>query len=88
MGFPRFAYIPDSPKGRKLLKLLQVAWQRSLVFTISRSHTTGCEDVVVWNLPHKTEIGSCNNEHGYPDPDYLNRCLRELDALGVTDEEE
>lgn len=86
MGFPRVAYLPDSPRGRKVLRLLNVAWQRRLVFTVSRSHTTGCEDVVAWNLPHKTEMGPSNSGHGYPDPGYLTRCLRELEALGVVDE--
>lgn len=57
VGFPRVAYLPDSQKGRKVLRLLHEAWRRRLVFTVSRSHTTGCEDVVSWNLPHKTDIG-------------------------------
>lgn len=86
VGFPRIAYLPDSPRGRKVLRLLHVAWQRKLVFTINRSNTTGCEDVVAWNLPHKTEFGPTNSDHGYPDPGYLNRCLRELEALGIVDD--
>lgn len=80
------AYLPDSPRGRRVLRLLNIAWQRKLVFTVSRSNTTGCEDVVAWNLPHKTEMGPTNSGHGYPDPNYLNRCLRELEALGITDD--
>lgn len=67
------------------MRLLDIAWQQKLVFTVSRSHTTGCEDVVAWNLPHKTEMGPTNSEHGYPDQGYLTRCLRELEALGITD---
>ncbi|XP_018565304.1 protein deltex [Anoplophora glabripennis] len=87
VGFPRIAYLPDSPKGRKILRLLGVAWQRKLIFTVSRSHTTGCEDVVSWNIPHKTEVGPSNNGHSYPDSGYLNRVLRELEALGVVEEQ-
>ncbi|KAJ8975954.1 hypothetical protein NQ317_011922 [Molorchus minor] len=86
VGFPRIAYLPDSPKGRKILRLLNVAWQRKLIFTVSRSHTTGCEDVVSWNIPHKTEIGPSNNNHSYPDQGYLNRVIRELEALGVVED--
>ncbi|XP_074040861.1 deltex E3 ubiquitin ligase [Leptinotarsa decemlineata] len=85
VGFPRVAYLPDNPKGRKILRLLNVAWQQRLIFTVSRSHTTGCEDVVSWNIPHKTEIGPSNNSHSYPDSGYLNRVIRELKALGVTE---
>ncbi|XP_022916628.1 protein deltex isoform X2 [Onthophagus taurus] len=86
VGFPRVAYFPDNPKGRRVLRLLQIAWKRHLVFTVSRSHTTGCEDVVAWNVPHKTEIGPSNSGQGYPDPGYLTSCIRELEALGIVDE--
>lgn len=86
VGFPRIAYLPDNSAGRRALRLLNVAWQRRLVFTVNRSHTTGCEDVVAWNLPHKTEIGSNGSGHGYPDQGYLHRLIRELEALGVKEE--
>ncbi|RZC40797.1 deltex [Asbolus verrucosus] len=87
VGFPRIAYLPDSPQGQKVLRLLNVAWQRKLIFTISRSNTTGCEDIVSWNIPHKTEFGPSNSPHSYPDPTYLNKVLRELQALGVVEED-
>lgn len=86
VGFPRIAYLPDCLKGRKVLQLLKIAWQRKLIFTVSRSHTTGCEDVVAWNIPHKTEMGPSNSSHSYPDSGYLNQVLRELEALGVVEE--
>lgn len=35
VGFPRVAYIPDNPKGRKVLRLLGEAWHRKLIFTVS-----------------------------------------------------
>lgn len=86
VGFPRVCYIPDTDKGRKVLKLLRIAFERRLVFTVGRSVTTGREDVVTWNeIHHKTEAGASHNGHGYPDPDYLNNCLEELAAHGVTD---
>lgn len=86
VGFPRIAFLPDCPKGKRVLRLLRVAWQRKLIFTVSRSHTTGCEDVVAWNIPHKTEIGPSSGSHSYPDSGYLNRVLKELEALGVVEE--
>lgn len=87
VGFPRVAYLPDSSRGQKVLRLLNIAWHRKLIFTISRSNTTGCEDVVSWNIPHKTEIGPSSSGHGYPDPMYLSRVLRELEAVGVVEED-
>ncbi|XP_041079447.1 E3 ubiquitin-protein ligase DTX1-like [Polyodon spathula] len=86
-GFPRHCYLPDVEKGRKVLKLLIVAWDRRLIFTIGTSNTTGETDTVVWNeIHHKTEFGSNLTGHGYPDPKYLGNVLAELSAQGVTDE--
>ncbi|XP_041083049.1 E3 ubiquitin-protein ligase DTX1-like [Polyodon spathula] len=86
-GFPRHCYLPDLEKGRKVLKLLIVAWDRRLIFTIGTSNTTGESDTVVWNeIHHKTEFGSNLTGHGYPDPKYLGNVLAELSAQGVTDE--
>ncbi|NXJ16821.1 DTX1 ligase, partial [Odontophorus gujanensis] len=75
-GFPRHCYLPDNEKGRKVLKLLIVAWDRRLIFTIGTSNTTGESDTVVWNeIHHKTEFGSNLTGHGYPDPNYLDNVL-------------
>ncbi|CAB0032074.1 unnamed protein product [Trichogramma brassicae] len=86
VGFPRTCYLPDSELGRRLLRLLQVAFERRLVFTVGRSVTTGREDVVTWNgIHHKTELGPSTSGHGYPDAKYLERTLGELAAHGVSD---
>lgn len=54
-GIKRIAYLPDNERGRQILKMLQVAFKRKLVFTIGRSRTTGKEGVVTWNdIHHKT----------------------------------
>ncbi|CAL8343242.1 unnamed protein product [Lota lota] len=83
-GFPRHCYLPDNDKGRKVLKLLIVAWDRRLIFTIGTSSTTGEGDTVVWNeIHHKTEFGTNLTGHGYPDPKYLDNVLTELAAQGV-----
>ncbi|XP_012522556.2 protein deltex [Monomorium pharaonis] len=86
VGFPRVCYLPDNTLGRRVLRLLQIAFERRLIFTIGRSVTTGREDVVTWNeIHHKTELGPSTSGHGYPDYSYLERTLAELAAQGVTD---
>ncbi|XP_025911395.1 E3 ubiquitin-protein ligase DTX4 [Apteryx rowi] len=86
-GFPRHCYLPDSEKGRKVLKLLLVAWDRRLIFAIGTSSTTGESDTVIWNeIHHKTEFGSNLTGHGYPDGNYLDNVLAELAAQGITEE--
>ncbi|XP_062595606.1 E3 ubiquitin-protein ligase DTX1-like [Saccostrea cucullata] len=85
-GFPRVCYLPDSEKGRKVLKLLIVAWKRRLTFTIGHSTTTGESDTVTWNeIHHKTESGRNHSGHGYPDDKYLDNVLMELNVQGVTE---
>uniref|UniRef100_K1Q1B7 E3 ubiquitin-protein ligase n=1 Tax=Magallana gigas TaxID=29159 RepID=K1Q1B7_MAGGI len=85
-GFPRVCYIPDNDKGRKVLKLLTVAWRRRLTFTIGQSSTTGESDTVTWNeIHHKTESGRNDSGHGYPDDKYLDNVLMELSVQGVTE---
>ncbi|XP_073982103.1 deltex E3 ubiquitin ligase [Rhodnius prolixus] len=79
VGFPRVCYLPDTKQGRHVLKLLQVAWKRRLVFTVGRSLTTGREDVITWNGIHqKTEPAAALS------PKFLDNCTKELAALGVT----
>ncbi|XP_074466098.1 putative E3 ubiquitin-protein ligase DTX2 isoform X2 [Sebastes fasciatus] len=86
-GFPRFCFLPDNDKGRKVLELLKVAWMRRLIFTVGTSSTTGEPDTVVWNgIHHKTEMMSNLSGHGYPDPNYLDNVLSELASTGVTED--
>ncbi|KAL4641491.1 E3 ubiquitin-protein ligase DTX4-like isoform X3 [Arapaima gigas] len=87
-GFPRHCYLPDSEKGRKVLRLLLVAWDRRLLFSVGTSSTTGESDTVIWNeVHHKTEFGSNLTGHGYPDPGHLDNVLEELRAQGITEED-
>ncbi|XP_014808877.1 PREDICTED: probable E3 ubiquitin-protein ligase DTX2 isoform X3 [Calidris pugnax] len=86
-GFPRYCYLPDNEKGRKVLELLRVAWKRRLIFTVGTSNTTGESNTVVWNeIHHKTEMDTNLSGHGYPDPNYLDNVLAELAAQGVTED--
>jgi len=72
----------------QVLKLLRVAWERRLTFTIGSSVTTGASNTVVWNeIHHKTESMSNHSGHGYPDPNYLDNVLLELSSQGVVEAE-
>ncbi|XP_041925028.1 E3 ubiquitin-protein ligase DTX4a [Alosa sapidissima] len=87
-GFPRHCYLPDTEKGRIVLRLLLVAWDRRLIFSVGTSSTTGESDTVIWNeVHHKTEFGSNLTGHGFPDPGHLDNVLEELRAQGITEEE-
>ncbi|KAI4832828.1 hypothetical protein KUCAC02_015772, partial [Chaenocephalus aceratus] len=82
------ATYPDSEKRTQVLKLLLVAWDRRLIFSIGTSSTTGESDTVIWNeVHHKTEFGSNLTGHGFPDPGHLNNVLEELRAQGITEDD-
>ncbi|XP_030830903.1 E3 ubiquitin-protein ligase DTX4 isoform X2 [Strongylocentrotus purpuratus] len=86
-GFPRMCYLPDNEISRKILRLLIIAWERRLIFTIGTSVTTGEPNTVVWNeIHHKTEFGSNVTGHGFPDPNYFTNILGELASQGVTED--
>lgn len=83
-GIRRNGYLPDNEDGRQILKMLKIAFERKLVFTIGSSRTTGKEGVITWNdIHHKTDPRP-HSTFGYPDPSYLERVKDELAAKGVT----
>ena len=85
-GITPVQYIFVSPSIQQILRLLKVAWERRLTFTIGTSVTTGASNTLVWNeIHHKTESTSNYSGHGYPDPNYLDNVLMELAAQGVED---
>lgn len=79
----RGAFLPNNEEGRNILKLLRIAWDRRIVFTIDTSHTTGRENTLVWNIHHKTSQTGGVYCHGYPDPTYLKRVKAELKSFGI-----
>ncbi|XP_060564911.1 probable E3 ubiquitin-protein ligase DTX3 [Ruditapes philippinarum] len=86
-GTLRTAYLPNNAEGRKIAKLLRVAFERRLVFTIGTSLTTGRDGVIIWNgIAHKTVL-TPNSEFGYPDPEYIDVVKTQLAAKGVTEKD-
>ncbi|XP_072482531.1 E3 ubiquitin-protein ligase DTX3L-like [Notamacropus eugenii] len=83
-GTRRVAYLPNNEEGRQVLHLLRRAFDQRLIFTVGQSQTSGVEDVITWNdIHHKTlQFGGPEN-HGYPDPGYLQRVKQELKAKGI-----
>ncbi|XP_067666960.1 uncharacterized protein [Haliotis asinina] len=85
-GVNRRAFLPDNETGRKVLRMLKVAFDRKLIFTVGRSLTTGQPDVVKWDhIMHKTSQDGGPEVYGYPDPEYLIRVVEDLANLGIVD---
>lgn len=79
----RVAYLPNNDEGERILKLLRIAWNRRISFTIGTSHTTGVENTLVWNIHHKTSLTGGVYCYGYPDPTYFDRVTAELKGFGI-----
>lgn len=83
-GTSRQAYLPDTPEGHDILRLLTLCFNRRLTFTIGTSITTGQSDCVVWNgVHHKTNTHGGSSHFGFPDPTYFSRVKDELRAKGI-----
>ncbi|KAL3864668.1 hypothetical protein ACJMK2_006330 [Sinanodonta woodiana] len=80
----RTAYLPNTPEGKNVCRMLQLAFERRLVFTISQSRTTGKEGLT-WNQIHHKTNPNPGKQFGYPDPEYLTRVKDELAAKGITE---
>jgi Deltex C-terminal domain len=80
----RTAYLPNTTKGRNLLKRLKYAFRQGLTFTVGVSSTSKKADSVTWaSIPHKTSRSGGSRHYGFPDANYLMHCHKQLDALHV-----
>eukprot|EP00271_Cylindrocystis_brebissonii_P016758 TRINITY_DN4119_c0_g1_i3.p1 TRINITY_DN4119_c0_g1~~TRINITY_DN4119_c0_g1_i3.p1 ORF type:complete len:518 (+),score=68.78 TRINITY_DN4119_c0_g1_i3:110-1555(+) len=83
-GTVRTAFLPDNGPGQEILKLLQVAWDRRLLFTVGRSASRNVDNTVCWNGIHlKTSLKGGPTCFGYPDETYFARVKGELRDQGV-----
>lgn len=82
-SFKRTAYLPNNADGNEILGLLRIAFDRRLCFSVGTSATTGRENVIVWNIHHKTSQSGGVSHYGYPDPGYIDRVKWELKSFGI-----
>ena len=84
-GTGRSAYLPATPEGIEVFKMIVCGFRRRLNFMVGTSLTTGCTDTVVWSgVHHKTS--QHGGQFGYPDKTYLSRVTEELGARNITKE--
>ncbi|XP_006006021.1 uncharacterized protein SI:BUSM1-163L24.3 [Latimeria chalumnae] len=75
------AFLPENKDGKKVLLLLNKAFDRGLTFKI-RSFDT--EDRVTWGcIPHKTSLSGGKAKNGYPDSLYLKTVCEVLRTYGI-----
>ena len=88
IGFPKIAFLPDTDLGRKVLKLLEKAFNQQLTYTLTTQWGSN-DAMVTWNpaIGHKTEFGPGEGKLSYPDPAYLEDVARQLARLGINSED-
>ncbi|KAM6900164.1 E3 ubiquitin-protein ligase DTX3L1 [Xenentodon cancila] len=75
------AYLPENREGRRVLKLLEKAFNQQLLFTSSHSDTG--DVVITASVPLKTQPEGGSIGDGYPDCDYLKTVTKKLRDKGV-----
>ncbi|XP_069581812.1 E3 ubiquitin-protein ligase DTX3L1 isoform X2 [Brachyistius frenatus] len=81
-GLRLCAYLPDNHEGKKVLKLLDKAFNQQLLFTIT-TDTNGEDVVTTASIPLKTQAEGRSTLDGYPDHDYLKTVRKLLKDKGV-----
>ncbi|XP_076027573.1 E3 ubiquitin-protein ligase DTX3L1 isoform X2 [Genypterus blacodes] len=81
-GLRLWAYLPDNREGRKVLRLLNKAFGRHLMFTIA-TNQNGDDVVTMATIPLKTQPDGGHKTDSYPDADYLKTVKRLLKEKGI-----
>ncbi|XP_040922307.1 E3 ubiquitin-protein ligase DTX3L1 isoform X2 [Toxotes jaculatrix] len=80
-GLRLCAYLPDSREGRKVLKLLDKAFNQQLLFAVATSKDG--RDLVTPSIPLKTQPDGGSRDDSYPDSDYLKTVRQLLKDKGI-----
>ena len=82
----RTAYLPDNDIGLRCLWMLKCAFVQGKLFRIGESRTTGREGIV-WGIHQKSSYTGGTEEHGWPDPTYIQRLETECRLANVSFDE-
>ena len=83
-GTNRICYLPNNKKGREILGMLKIAFDRKLTFVVGTCITTVQKNTGAWNgIHHKTSTRGGPTNYGYPDTTYFNRVTEELASKGI-----
>ncbi|XP_041817432.1 E3 ubiquitin-protein ligase DTX3L1 [Chelmon rostratus] len=80
-GLRLCAYLPDNHEGRRVLKLLDKAFNQELLFTVATKD--GKDMVTTTFIPLKTQPDGGSTVDGYPDSDYLKIVRKLLRDKGI-----
>ncbi|MCI4374404.1 hypothetical protein PGIGA_G00005840 [Pangasianodon gigas] len=81
-GLKTVAFVPQNHEGRKVYRLLEMAFKYKLLFTVATT-STGEERVTYADIPLKTKESGGHDSFSYPDPKYLKTVTKILKSKGI-----
>ncbi|XP_008290163.1 E3 ubiquitin-protein ligase DTX3L1 [Stegastes partitus] len=81
-GLRLCAYLPDNREGRRVLKLMDKAFNQKLLFTVA-TNEDGEDVVATASIPLKTQAEGASRDGGYPDSEYLKTVRKLLKDKGI-----
>ncbi|XP_038578862.1 E3 ubiquitin-protein ligase DTX3L1 isoform X1 [Micropterus salmoides] len=81
-GLRLCAYLPDNREGRRILKLLDKAFNQQILFSVA-TNQDGEDVVTTASIPLKTQADGGSSADGYPDADYLKTVRKLLKDKGI-----
>ncbi|XP_074549111.1 E3 ubiquitin-protein ligase DTX3L1 [Halichoeres trimaculatus] len=81
-GLRLCAYLPDNREGKKVLKLVEKAFNQQLLFTVNTDRD-GKDVITTTTIPLKTQPDGGSINDGYPDSDYLKTVRQILRDQGI-----
>ncbi|KAM9337457.1 E3 ubiquitin-protein ligase DTX3L1 isoform 1-T2 [Symphorus nematophorus] len=81
-GLRLWAYLPDNREGKKVLTLLQKAFDQQLLFTVA-TNKDGEDMITTTSIPLKTQPDGGSRVDGYPDFNYLKTVKKLLKDKGI-----
>ncbi|KAK3572022.1 hypothetical protein QTP86_022252 [Hemibagrus guttatus] len=81
-GLKTVAFVPLNHEGMKVYRLLEVAFEHKLLFTV-KTTSTGEEQVTFSDIPLKTKESGGHDSFSYPDPMYLKTVMEILNLKGI-----
>ena len=83
IGTIRYAYVPKNADGEYIIGLLKKAFINRLTFRIDYSVTRNLDNMIIWNIHHKTCTYGGATNFAWPDVTYRVRLSEELLAYNI-----
>jgi hypothetical protein len=68
-----YVYVPTDETGQKILQIYVNLFEKGYMYSIGSSKTKNLDNQIIFDVHQKTSLTGGPIEHGWPDPDHINR---------------